>query len=177
MRAVERKRKPVMSVQRWLIAGAAVVICIVAAILIYYRTIQLPVWADETKAAAAAAESSGVTEIDQIYKHVWDSEAWIVEGKNEADEALYVWVDAEGKTIASRKASESAAKDRIVSVFRQSHPDASVIRVEPGLLKSEPVWEVYYSTGASPAKYHYSFYSFDDGTFVDEYHLTGETAS
>lgn len=173
MRATERKSTSLMTVQRYVMLAVAVILIIITAALLYYRSIQTPLWNKESELIAEAKQASGLTKVDEINKFVWDSTLWIVHGSNEAGEELYVWMNEDGSMLQELKADEGVATDQIRAALLASQPGAEILRIQPGYLDGTPAWEVYYHLGQND---HYSYYSFTDGTLLDQYHLTGKTA-
>ncbi|QAY66124.1 DUF5590 domain-containing protein [Paenibacillus protaetiae] len=163
-----------MSVQRIIMMVAIVIIALVTAALLYYQSIQKPLWNHESDIAAKARDEAQLVKIDEIYKYVWDSPMWVVKGKTDAGDEQYVWMDQDGNVVLTLQAAEQISKDSVVQLFMQSHSGASIIRMQPAYVNNTPAWEIYFS---QDGKYSYSFYSFHDGSFMDEYHLTGKTAS
>ncbi|GGG58529.1 cell wall elongation regulator TseB-like domain-containing protein [Paenibacillus radicis (ex Gao et al. 2016)] len=192
MRAVTKKRKPIMSAKRWLTLSILLVIALLAAVFIYYRSVQLPYWSQEASIRNEAVEAAQLKSVTKATKHVWDRAYWIVEGTDESDTDVYVWIAAKEKPDANAetgneatsdttnantippliiKASEAASKDAIRESFLQAKPDAEIKRLQPGMLNGEPVWEIYFSREEHTTKYYYEFYSFRDGSFITEYRL------
>lgn len=174
MRAIEKKRPPVITVRRAAALIVAAILVLITAALLYYRSIYKPIWQEQSVVAAEARETAGITQVDQVSKYVWDSPLWIVTGRDEAGEERFVWLNADGQMLLSLKATDSMSKDAVEAEFRASRPDAEILRIQPAYVAQTAAWEVYYKESG---KYHYAFYSFTDGSLLENYHLTGKTAS
>jgi uncharacterized protein YpmB len=174
MRVIEKKRPPFMTLQRWLFVSAAALLLFITVFFIYFRDIQMPQWSSIRDAKAKAADAANLVEVEKVYKHVWNTESWIVEGIDEEDNEVFVWI-TEDKQPEIIKASDSVSLQSVKDSFTASKPDASVKRIQPGLLDDEPVWEIFYSIGENPAHYFYEFYTFDSGTFINVYQLPAKT--
>ncbi|WP_336786731.1 cell wall elongation regulator TseB-like domain-containing protein [Paenibacillus sp. MMO-177] len=177
MRTTTRKRQPVMNPKRWLAVILVALVAVIAVIIMYYNAIQQPFWNSENPIRKQAKEAAGLTEVSSVTKQVWDTTSWIVKGKNDANEEIYVWLIGPDKTVQTVKAAEATDKAAIKQALLQKKPDAAIKRIQPGTLNGQLVWEVFYSQGNNPEKYSYDFYDFRSGTYVTEYHLPAKTAS
>ncbi|MFF2089974.1 DUF5590 domain-containing protein [Paenibacillus sp. NPDC058174] len=196
MRAVTKKRKPLMSAKRWVTLSILLLLALLAAIFIYYRSVQLPYWSQEASIRKEAVEAAELKTVTKATKHVWDRAYWVIEGTDETDTEVYVWmavpekteneasnVAADGSVKADAappiiiKTSEAANKDSIRESFLQAKPDADIKRMQPGMLNGEPVWEIYFSREEHTTKYYYEFYRFRDGSFITEYRLPARIAA
>lgn len=174
MRVITKKRPPFMTLQRWLFVSAAALLLFITVFFIYFRDIQMPQWSAISDAKAKATVAANLVEVENIYKHVWTTESWIVEGIDDEDNEVFVWI-TEGKQPEIIKASDSVSSRSVKDSFTASKPDAVVKRIQPGLLDGEPVWEIFYSIGQGPSHYFYEFYTFDSGTFISVYQLPAKT--
>jgi Uncharacterized protein conserved in bacteria len=177
MRSTTRKRQPVMNLKRWLAVFFVALAAVIAIVIMYYNTIQQPFWDSERPIRKQAKEAAGLTEVSSITKQVWDTTSWIVKGENDADEEIYVWLIGPEKNVQVVKATEGTDKAAVKQAVMAAKPDADIIRIQPGTLNGQLVWEVYYSQGSNPEKYSYDFYDFRTGKYVTEYHLPAKTAS
>ncbi|MFF2482205.1 DUF5590 domain-containing protein [Paenibacillus sp. NPDC058071] len=175
-----------MTPKRWAAVIGVLLAALIGASLIYYQMIHAGSWSEERQAQQQAANAAGLTEIGKTTKYVWDKPYWIVEGKNEAGEDLYVFIElskeetAEGSVASAEpriiKATEAYGKENLIASFSAQKPDADIKRIQPGTLNGELVWEVYYSRKEDMTKYYYDFYKFGDGTFIDQYKLPAKHA-
>lgn len=161
-------------IRRYLMLLAAVTVVLVTAALLYYRSIQSSIWGEERVIMAEAKQAAGIAHVEEIYKVVWDAVLWVVQGTNDSGELTYVWLSDDGSVLQSVEAGQSVTAEEIQSQFAVSYPGAEVLRIQPAYLENAPAWEIFYTDNG---KYHYAFYSFVDGTPMEQYHLTGKTAS
>ncbi|MDQ8735409.1 DUF5590 domain-containing protein [Paenibacillus sp. LHD-38] len=163
-----------MTVQRWLFVIIACLLLLLTVGFIYFNEIQNPQWAAIKAAKKQAIEAAELTKVEKVYHHTWNKETWIIEGINKEDENVFVWL-AEEKLPEVTKASEGISAQDLKATFKSKQPKAVVKRIQPGLLEGQRVWEIYYSDGENPAHYHYDFYRFDNGNFIDSYKLPSRT--
>jgi uncharacterized protein YpmB len=174
MRAIARKRRPFMTLKRWLFVIIAALLLIFTIIFIYLRNIQQPLWQEIKEMKQQAIEYADLASVEKVYHHIWNKESWIVLGSNQQDEGIYVWLTEE-QSPESTLVTEGAAEQQIRDEFKQKKPDAEIKRIQPGLLDDVRIWEVYYSAGDSSIHYYYDFYRFDNGAFINSYKLPLKT--
>ena len=171
MRAIEKKRPPLLTKRRIAYAGTICFIALLVWLVLYYRAIQMPHWTEQREAEAFALETTELASVEHSYKHVWDQVSWIVSGLNDHDEPVMVWIAAEGEPIVMRS-GDGLTEEAILGKFESSNPEAEPIRIQAGLFSGTPVWEVYYKDGG---RAYYAFYTFYDGTYIDTYQLSSST--
>jgi len=174
MRATARKRKPFMTLKRWLLLSSACLLLLITVSFIYFREVQSPEWSAIKAAKDQATEAAKLTEIEKVNHHIWQKDTWIVEGIDEHSEAVFVWL-TEGQQPVVHKASEGISEISLKDAFKSKRPLAEVKRIQPGLLDDQPVWEIFYNDGEKPQHYRYDFYRFDNGAFIDSYTLPAKT--
>ncbi|MCQ6557991.1 cell wall elongation regulator TseB-like domain-containing protein [Paenibacillus mendelii] len=179
MRATRRKRPSSMTPARI----AAVVIASLIVLLIgangYYRYVQAPLWNVQTKVEAQAMKAAALKETSDSYTYVWDETVWIVEGKDEQGDDVYVWLNEEQaeqtditKQPVIRKVKEGFTKDQLKEKLLSSKPDADLEHIKLGWKDGQPVWELFYSRDQSGTNfYYYDFYRYSDGGYIITYSL------
>lgn len=170
MRAIERKRPPLMTARRW---WMVVIVCLVAFGTwagLYFREIQQPRWTEMDAVRVMAIEAAELTHVENVYKHVWDQVCWIVEGVNQNEESVFAFLNEE-ELLYTIHAEDSISKEALRNSFKTDHPNSEIVRISPGLMNNKPVWEIYYHRGVSAAHSYLEFYTFKDGKLVDTYQL------
>jgi uncharacterized protein YpmB len=174
MRIIARKRPPFMTLQKWLFLIVACLLLLITFFFIYFREIQGPEWSAIKEAKEQATKAADLASINDVYHHIWSKESWVVEGVNQADEKVFVWL-TEDNLPKIIKAEDAVSEQTLKNSFKNEKPDANIKRIQPGLLGGKPIWEVYYDDGQKPLHSLYDFYSFDNGTFIDSYKLPAKT--
>ena len=174
MRAITRKRQPFMTLKRWLFLIIACLLLLATLFFIYFREIQMPQWSAIEEAKQQAVEAADLAAVKTVYHHVWGKESWIVEGMNQEDEEVFVWLTKD-KLPMLVKAAEGISEQALKDSFKNEKPDAHIKRIQPGLLDDKPVWEVYYDDGQKPQHFRYDFYRFDNGSLIETYKLPAKT--
>lgn len=180
MRAVEKKRPPLMTPKRWLLLAIAAIVTFFVWFGLYFREIQLPKWSEDREMREAALETGELAEIRELYKHVWEKTTWIAEGVDEDGENRYLFVTEEGEPIFAVDEEDTLGQDEVEDKFRAVNSDAQkarIIRISPGLFRDAPVWEVYYSSKSDGMnRYYYQFYTFDRNLeLIETYKLPAKT--
>ncbi len=164
-----RSKSRLMTPGRWVLAIVSALLLLFLLFNLYYRSTQQDIWQEENAAKRIAIEQAGLTEVDKATKHVWDQISWVIQGKDSQGREQMVWVVGDQATIEPVEAG--IAKEKIEAKVLKDKPDARIIRIIPGLLNGERIWEVFYSREESVRKYYYEFYRFSDGSFITIYNL------
>lgn len=180
MRAVEKKRPPLMTPRRWLLLAIAVIVTFLVWFGLYFREIQLPKWSEEREMRETALNTGELAEISKLYRHVWEKTTWIAEGEDEDGENRYLFMTEEGEPIFVVDDEDTLEQDAIEDKFRAVNSDdqkAQIIRISPGMFQDAPVWEVYYSSKTNGVnRYYYQFYTFDrNAELIETYKLPTKT--
>ncbi len=163
-----------MTLHRWIFVLVAAILLTALAVAIYFQTIQGPHWSAEQAAKQRAIDEAGLAQIEQATHHVWHEDTWIVQGVNQENEQVFVWL-ADGKEPQMIKAADGWSKQQMEAKFSADQPSAMITHIQPGSFDGKLVWEVFYRSDTEPKRYFYDFYSFDSGTLVDRYQLPGRT--
>lgn len=180
MRAVEKKRPPLMTPKRWLLLSIACLVTFGVWFGLYFREIHLPKWTEGREMREAVLDTGELVEVTELYKHVWEKTIWIAEGEDDAGAERYVFMSVEGEPLYVVNAEDTLEPDAVKNKFRAVNPDArqaQIIRVSPGMFQDAPVWEVYYSSDSDgTGRNYYQFYSFDhDVKLIETYKLPAKT--
>lgn len=175
MRASTKRRQPFLSWKKSLLLLLAFVITVGVWIIFYLRDINQPRKHEEAVVMEWSINQQ-LKKIDDVYKHIWDETTWIVQGANQDDEQVYLF-ERDQALLLEVQASDVLSKDQMKSEFKQSNPDAEILRMKPGIYKNKPVWEVYYKQNDQNGEHaHYDFYSFDlQGNLLESYIIPAKT--
>lgn len=165
-----------MTPGRWAVIAGMVIVLILLALNLYYQWVQSGIWQEERTAVQRAKDDAGLAEVKQADKFVWDESVWVVQGKDDDGTLLYVWVAED--SVSTVAAADAYPADRLKSDVRRAYPDADIIRVRPGIVEGERIWEVYYGRVEQDVpRHYYSFYDFENGSLLTTYRLPSRTAS
>lgn len=169
-----RSKSRLMTPGRWVLASVIVLLLLFLLFNLYYRSTQQDIWQEESAAKQIAMEQAGLTGVETATKHVWDQVSWVIQGKDSQGREQMVWVV--GDQATAEPADAGVTREQIEAKVLKDKPDARIIRIIPGLLSGERIWEVFYSREESARKYYYEFYRFGDGTFITIYNLPSKFA-
>jgi uncharacterized protein YpmB len=141
MRAKERKRRPFMTPAKWIWMASVAVLTFLIWLGLYYRDIQLPHWSAEAEAKQRIVATGELSNVEQLNKHIWDETVWVGFGAGELDEQYYVFLRSDETTITVN-ASGVLGEDELKAQFRASKPGADIERVQAGLFREAPAWEI-----------------------------------
>ena len=139
----------------------------------FYRTIQIPLWTSLAKAEAAAVEALQLTSVSSVERFVSDQPYTVITATYGEDEEVVVWMWSGG--LHMERLKDGFSKEEIIGIALQENPEKELLRVMPGKIHGEYVWEVYYEleTEQDRRKY-YDYYRFADGQKIEIYRLAVE---
>jgi len=113
-------------------------------------------------------------EINAMYKHVWHTVSWIVNGVDADGNEVYVWLPEEGEPYVTLAADALGIED-VRTRLLAAKPEAVVKHIRPALLEGGQSWEIFYSYDDGSTHYYYDFYNFYDGELIETYKLPAKT--
>ncbi len=137
----------------------------------FYFNIQNEHWRDNTLAVQAAYEKTIMTKANKVESFYGDVPMQIVYGEDKIGQQVIVWVTEED--VHSEMAAEAFTLEQIRQTMLRKAPDAELLRIMPGKLGGDYVWEVFYKRNEeSGVRHYYDYYSFKDGTYLDTWRLS-----
>ncbi|WP_217594999.1 DUF5590 domain-containing protein [Cohnella sp. GbtcB17] len=168
-RIAERRRQSPWTGWRLTLIALGFLVFVAVVFVVYVRSADADYRGEERAAAAKAKQEAGLTEVDNVSKHVWDDSVWVVEGKDASDTDWFVWLRKDG--VVKEKASEGYDAERIRSRFNADHPGKKIARLLPGWFSEQPAWEIRYFDDPASKRQAIVFYSFKDGSLLRTYNL------
>ncbi|AOZ91308.1 DUF5590 domain-containing protein [Paenibacillus crassostreae] len=153
------------------------IIVIIAVLLFglyrYYIYIMQDQWRQEEIAIVAAKQHSELIKVTRTSKSVWNDVVWVIEGQNEEDQHMIVWVpftsdqevNVTSGAIKSELLEDGLSRSQMMSIIQRELPDTKDIQLELGLFNGRAVWQVFYK---DQDHYNYRFYRFSDGQQIGE---------
>ncbi|MFD0619272.1 DUF5590 domain-containing protein [Paenibacillus sp. GCM10027629] len=159
--------------RRWIVIIISVIILILLGLHLYYRNVQSGEWIAEDRATKAALEQSSLKKVTGIQKSVWEDVYYIVNGLDEQDQNLVVWVNQEGTSVHTEQLKQGSTKEAIQEKVLSRSPGADIITIVPGIWEQQYVWQVFYKASKPNEKvhYYYDFYRFSDAGYLTTYTL------
>lgn len=153
-----------------IIALAALVVLLVAAGL-YYHAIQRNHYDRIEQVSQLALAHTELAEIGKVERFAGEKVYYVVTGTDDAGHPLIVWVSDDETTVHS--AVYGITADDAVALAKRHHgEDVIILRVVPGMLTGEPVWEVYYERDEGDGtRRFYDYYRYYDGMKLDTLRL------
>lgn len=143
---------------------------ILAIILGFYNLIQRDHWRQQNTAAQQAKTQTELAAVTALDYYAGEAEYTIVYGKDAQQRDMIVWV-GNGQVHAEYTA-DGIGKPVIESNFQKQAPQARIIRIVPGVMNGNYIWEVFYQTAADrKTKYYYKFYRFSNGELMDTFDM------
>ena len=160
--------------KRWIVIILSVIVLIMLGLHLYYRNVQSGEWIAEDRATRAAIEQSALKKVNGIQKSVWEDVYYIVNGIDELDQNVVVWVNQAGTSVHKEQLKQGSTKEAIQAKVLSRSPDADIITIVPGIWEQQYVWQVFYKaskTEDEKVHYYYDFYRFSDAGYLTTYTL------
>jgi uncharacterized protein YpmB len=139
----------------------------------YYIYIMQDQWRQEDLAIAAAKQHSELIKVSQTSKSVWDNVVWVIEGKDQNDQNIIVWVpfttdykvNDDPSSIKSELLKDGLSESLMMIMIQKELPNITKVQLQLGLFNGNKVWQLFYK---EQDHYNYRFYRFSDGTQIGE---------
>ncbi|MFD2630661.1 cell wall elongation regulator TseB-like domain-containing protein [Oceanobacillus kapialis] len=160
---------------RWLIWSLLLVGIVVIAVGIYaaflYQDLNKSRTAgyDTTKEQVLSATS--VTEVEKVVTFNGAESYHVVFGHTEENEGRLIFYPLKGneKTLTTITEQEMISEDQMLQQWRNSCNDCELIKIVPGIIEEEVLWEITYRDAAD--RYVLDYYAIADGSQYEQYRL------
>ncbi|MCM3783973.1 DUF5590 domain-containing protein [Neobacillus mesonae] len=161
--------------RKWIFISVAAFLLVIFGLYQFYAYVMKDTWAEEEAAVAIATEEADLVSITKTQKSVWtaDSIYWTVEGLNQQNEPIMVWVQygmdkkpTNGEnSVHSEKIEEGISEEEMRSQISSELSGIEIISLQPGVYEDTYVWQLFYK---EDDRHYYRFYRFSDGTEVGD---------
>ncbi|MFC0214812.1 DUF5590 domain-containing protein [Paenibacillus chartarius] len=137
----------------------------------FFYGIQRDHWAERDDAVRIAASQAGLVTIESVAAFNGSEAYKTVIGTDAQGEKLVVWIGPDGPH--AEKASSGISADQAKEALLARSPGVEVLRVVPGKLNDDFVWELFYRRHENGKdRYLYDYVKFADGAHIDTYRLS-----
>ena len=121
---------------------------------VYFSSMK-PVNAAEKKAVSLAKEKVKLSEVEDFHVYNGTETVHVIEGRNEQDEEIIVWIPEKSKKVfVDKKKNGITKQDAIDRLLTEKNPK-KIISVRLGMEKNIPLWEIYYRSQNNLINYYY----------------------
>ncbi len=136
-----------------------------------YNQLQSTQASNVSIAIKRALEETNLTKANQSYYFTGPKSYHVIEGINEENNPIFVYVgEDEEEKIVQVGVEEGVTREEIERLTMVSYPDGEVLRVNPGILNNQFIWEVL-SRSKADEKLQYIFYDFHSGAQMKSFKL------
>jgi len=169
---MERRRyRQSRVVALWILAAVLLLFVLALIAVVYVRSADSIYRLEKRQAIHQALSEGGLTGVEYAEKYTWEQSYWVIRGKDADGEEWMLWLhDGE---IFRQKLSEGYSEAQIRSHFAAQRPEAVPIRILPGWMADQPVWEIRYRKQADSEDQGMDFYAFRDAKLIKTYDLPG----
>lgn len=138
----------------------------------FYLHIQNSNWSTNAKAVEIAYKQSILAKAIKVEAFHGDESFHVIHGEDKIGQPIIVWVSGQAD-VHTEMVEESFKEEQIREIMQTKQPDAELLRIMPGKLRDQFVWEVFYKKQeAAGQRYYYDYYQFHDGTYIDTWRLS-----
>ncbi|MFD0680874.1 MULTISPECIES: cell wall elongation regulator TseB-like domain-containing protein [unclassified Paenibacillus] len=159
-----------------IIAAAVIVLSLLVFFSIrFFNMVQEDEWKVQRNAVETAYQKTILTKANKVESFVSDQPYTIIFGEDKIGQSLIVWVGKE--SIYTQMAVDGITAEQAEQLVLGRQPEAKVLRLMPGIVNGNPVWEAFYKVipeNERSGRYYYDYYAFHDGAYIDTYRLSIE---
>lgn len=156
----------------------AVAVVAATALLLFFglrfiNAVQEDEWKIQRNAVQTAYQKTILTKADKVDRFVGDKAYTVIRGEDKIAQKVIVWVGEE--EIFTQMAADGITEDQVSSLVVTKQPTADILRLMPGVLNGNLIWEAFYKLPADETgseRFYYDYYTFKDGTWLDTYRLS-----
>ncbi|UJF36149.1 cell wall elongation regulator TseB-like domain-containing protein [Paenibacillus hexagrammi] len=157
--------------RRVIMLGIFVLLTLIVVITRFYLSVQNEHWDANSKAVETAYEKTILTKATKVDSFYGDEPFQIIRGEDKIGQQVVVWIS--DKEVHTEVAAEAFTEDQVRETMLKKDPAIETLRILPGKLGSQYVWEVFYKKQeAKGLRYYYDYYTFKEGTYIDTYRLS-----
>jgi uncharacterized protein YpmB len=133
---------------------------------IYLSSIK-PVKIAEKKAIALAEKKVKMSKVDDFHIYNRTETVYVIEGKNEHNEKIIIWIPEKSKQVVVIKAKDGITKGEAVQRLEDTKNPKKIVTARLGMLDNIPSWEIYYQSDNNLINYYYI--DFETGEWLKKY--------
>jgi uncharacterized protein YpmB len=157
--------------KRIVMVGIFVLATLIFALSRFYLNVQGNHWDEKSAAVETAYEKSVLAKASKVESFYGDQPMHIVFGEDKIGHKVIVWVT--DKDVHAEMADDAFTEEQVREIMLKKDPNLELMRVMPGFIEGQYVWEVFYKKQIDGGtRYFYDYYKFHDGTYIDTYRLS-----
>ena len=155
--------------KKWIFAITIVIVAIgLYGVQIYSATMDKKI-PKESKAVEIAKEEGKLTEVTDVDYYNGKSAYAVVQGLNEKEEEIIVWVPEKKGNVLVRKKDEGISEKKALQIVESERHPKEFVKVKLGAENDVPLWEVTYID--QEGRYTYYYLEFQDGKYAGYYSI------
>ncbi|MCI3920327.1 hypothetical protein MO973_08780 [Paenibacillus sp. TRM 82003] len=140
----------------------------------FYNTVQAPYRTALANAEAKALDAIELRTVHSVERFVGDrpySVVFATYGDPEEEVVVWLWDDQ----FHLERQADGVTREAVRALALEENPEKRLLRVAPGKMNDEYVWEVFYElTADGRTRKYYDYYRFADGRKIETYRLSVE---
>lgn len=150
--------------KKWIIIISTLIfILLVWQLVSIYHTAMSPIREDENEAAEIAKEEKNLQTINEVYTYNGTTPYTIVQGTDDKNEEIIIWVDEKKKIALTANASDGVAKKDVMKYVDTDRKPSEILSVSLAMENNIPLWEIKFKDQND--RYNLYYIKFEDGEY------------
>lgn len=137
----ERKRRIELLV-KFLLGLLCALIALVVGAVVLFIVATIPQRQAQAQATRVAEQHANLVSVDNFYTFSRAETYYTVTGQDNENRNIIVIVPARGDSLTVLNAADGNNAGQVRTIVRQAHPDLTITRVNLGMFRDRPTWEV-----------------------------------
>lgn len=143
-----------------------IILCIIYFVFLYYK-IDRDKTAGYSNVENSVLQEGAITKVHEISRFHGDKAYYVVFGEDNSGEKRIVFVPFEkDEELTVVDQQDIVSKEDILEKWQQECTDCKLIRVTPGLIDDNPLWEITYIDSSN--RYVFDYLSIYDGSQYEQ---------
>lgn len=141
--------------KKWLILLVGVILVVILFSLTVYKQIENNKTKGYNEALSKAEEATSLVEVNEISTYTRNETYVVIDGQDEDDEQIYVFVSEEDGEISEIDAEDGITEDEAVDIVKSEQKVSKILSTQLGIENGKPLWEITYLDELDHLVYYY----------------------
>ncbi|PDZ75059.1 cell wall elongation regulator TseB-like domain-containing protein [Bacillus pseudomycoides] len=155
--------------KKWIFAIIIVIVAIgLYGVHVYNATMEKKI-PKESKVVEIAKEKAKLTKVKTVDYYNGKSSYAVVQGVDEKEEQIIVWVPEKKGNVLVRKKNEGISEKKALQIVAGERKPKELVKAKLGAENDVPLWEITYID--QEGRYTYYYLEFQDGKYAGYYSI------
>ncbi|KMJ59725.1 hypothetical protein AB685_02340 [Bacillus sp. LL01] len=128
-----------------------------------YQTAMSPVKDEMERATEIAKQEANLQTVDEVSSYNGTSSFIIVQGTDDENEEMVVWVDENQEVVHLAQKEEGIAKEEVLNYLQTDREPKEIISVSLAMEKNTPLWEIKFKDNNN--QYNLYYIKYENGEY------------